>query len=56
MKKAIWNGKVIAESENTVNIEGNDYFPADSIKSEFFEESETNTLFVLGKVPHPTIT
>ena len=44
MKKAIWNGKVIAESENTVNIEGNDYFPADSIKSEFFEESETNTV------------
>jgi uncharacterized protein (DUF427 family) len=44
MKKAIWNGQVIAESDNTVNIEGNDYFPADSIKKEFYSESDTHTV------------
>ena len=36
MKKATWNNIVIAESENTINIEGNFYFPPDSIKKEFF--------------------
>jgi uncharacterized protein (DUF427 family) len=42
--KAIWNNQVIAESNNTVTIEGNKYFPADSIKKEFFKESETNSV------------
>ncbi|MFY0688167.1 MAG: DUF427 domain-containing protein [Cyclobacteriaceae bacterium] len=42
--KAIWNGAVIAESDNTVIVEGNHYFPADSIKSEYFKTSETNTV------------
>ena len=42
--KAIWNGQVIAESDNTVVIEGNHYFPADSIKKEYFEASSTNTV------------
>jgi len=42
--KAIWNGKVIAESDNTINIEGNQYFPPESIKNEFFTGSETHTL------------
>ncbi len=42
--KAIWNGKVIAESNETVVIEGNHYFPKDSIKTEYFKESETNTV------------
>ena len=41
--KAIWNGKVLAESENTVIVEGNHYFPPESLKKEFFEESNTNT-------------
>ncbi|GAB5538497.1 MAG: DUF427 domain-containing protein [Salibacteraceae bacterium] len=41
--KAIWNGEVIAESDNTTVIEGNHYFPADSIKKEFFNESEMHT-------------
>lgn len=44
MKKAIWNGKVIAESEATVNIEGNAYFPGDSINKEFFEASKTRSV------------
>ena len=39
MRKAIWNGTVIAESETTVQIEGNHYFPPESIKKEFFKES-----------------
>ncbi|WP_345989192.1 DUF427 domain-containing protein [Chryseobacterium sp. Chry.R1] len=41
--KAIWNGTVIAESNETVNIEGNHYFPEDSIKKEYFSETETHT-------------
>lgn len=44
MKKAIWNGKVIAESDKTVNIEGNAYFPPDSVNKEFLEESDTHTV------------
>lgn len=41
--KAIWNGAVIAESDDTVVIEGNHYFPVDSIKKEYFAESNTQT-------------
>lgn len=41
--KAIWNGEVIAESDATIVVEGNHYFPADSIKSEYFRPSETQT-------------
>ncbi len=37
--QAIWNGKVIAESEDTVNIEGNHYFPISSINKAYFKES-----------------
>ena len=42
--KAIWNGQVIAESDDTRIVEGNHYFPADSIKKEFFQESDTHTI------------
>ena len=42
--KAIWNSKVIAESEDTKIVEGNHYFPADSIKKEFFNPSDTHTV------------
>lgn len=42
--RAIWNGKVIAESNDTVVVEGNHYFPADSIKKDFFEASATTTV------------
>jgi uncharacterized protein (DUF427 family) len=41
--KAIWNNTVLAESNDTVVVEGNHYFPADSIKPEYFEPSSTNT-------------
>lgn len=42
--KAIWNGEVIAESDDTVVIEGNHYFPPESIKKEFFKPTETHTV------------
>lgn len=41
--KAIWNGKVIAESDKTVMIEGNHYFPKDTLKPEFFKDSSLHT-------------
>jgi uncharacterized protein (DUF427 family) len=41
--KAIWNGAVLAESDNTVVVEGNHYFPTDAINKEFFQESNTHT-------------
>jgi uncharacterized protein (DUF427 family) len=41
--KAIWNNIVIAESEKTIQVEGNHYFPADTIKKEFFKPSDTHS-------------
>ncbi len=41
--KAIWNNTIIAESNETVNVEGNQYFPANSIKKEFFKEIDLHT-------------
>ena len=43
-KKALWNGQVIAESDNLVNVEGNYYFPISSVKSDYLKESNTNTV------------
>jgi len=42
--KAIWNGQVLAESDETKVIEGNHYFPADSLKMEYFKPSDTQTV------------
>ena len=42
--KATWNGTVIAESDETIVVEGNHYFPADSVKKEHFEESATTSV------------
>jgi uncharacterized protein (DUF427 family) len=42
--KAIWNGKVLAESDETVVVEGNHYFPEDSINKDYFKPTETNTV------------
>lgn len=41
--KAIWNNTVIAESEDTIVIENNHYFPIESIKKEFYEESDSHS-------------
>ena len=43
MAKAIWNGVVLAESDNTEVVEGNQYFPANSVKREYFKETDTHT-------------
>ena len=44
MPKATWNDTVIAESDATVVVEGNHYFPPDSIRSEFFEANDAQTV------------
>jgi len=41
--KAVWNGKVLAESDRTVVVEGNHYFPAGSVNRTYFKESPTHT-------------
>ncbi len=41
--KAIWNNMVIADSNDTIVVENNHYFPSDSIKKEFFVSSDTHT-------------
>ena len=41
--KAGWKNTVIAESEKTEVVEGNHYFPADSIKKQYFKESPTTS-------------
>ena len=43
MPKAIWNGVVLAESNKCEVVEGNQYFPADSINKQYFKESSTHT-------------
>jgi len=42
--RAVWNDTVLAESQDTVVVEGNHYFPPDSIHNEYFKPSETNTV------------
>lgn len=42
--KAIWNEAVLAESNETVIVEGNHYFPIDSIHKEYFKPSELHTV------------
>jgi len=44
MARAIWNGKVIAESETTETVEGNVYFPESGLKREYFRPSSTTSL------------
>lgn len=41
--KAIWNNTILAESNETKVIEGNHYFPPESINEEFFKSSDTHT-------------
>jgi len=43
MPKATWNGVVLAESDKCEVVEGNQYFPPDSVKREYFKESGTHT-------------
>lgn len=41
--RAVWNGKVVAQSDATEVVEGNHYFPAAAINREFFRESPTHS-------------
>jgi len=41
--KAIWQNTLIAESDDTISVEGHEYFPPDSIKSKFFIESNSHS-------------
>lgn len=42
--KAVWNDVVLAESDSTKVVEGNQYFPPDSIKKEYFKPSATHSV------------
>ena len=52
MAKAVWNGQTLAESEKTEMVEGNIYFPEESVKREFLkvDEQEKNVRSVLAKM------
>jgi uncharacterized protein (DUF427 family) len=41
--KAIWNNQVIAQSDDTIVVENNHYFPKKSVKAEFLKDSSTHT-------------
>jgi uncharacterized protein (DUF427 family) len=41
--RATWNGTVLAESDQTIEIEGNQYFPPDSVRWEYLVPSENHT-------------
>lgn len=43
MARAIWNGAVLADSNQTIVVEGNHYFPPQSIHTEYFKPSDTHT-------------
>jgi uncharacterized protein (DUF427 family) len=42
--KAVWNEKVIADSDQTLVVEGNHYFPPDSVNPEYLRASSTTTV------------
>jgi uncharacterized protein (DUF427 family) len=44
MVQAVWNNTVIAESNDTVVIENNHYFPVDDVKKQFFKPSKTTSV------------
>ncbi|HEV3156704.1 MAG TPA: DUF427 domain-containing protein [Candidatus Baltobacteraceae bacterium] len=41
--KAVWDGTVLAESDDTVVVEGNHYFPLTAVKRAFLRESDTHS-------------
>ncbi len=42
--RAVWNGAILAESNQTIVVEGNHYFPHDSIEKGYFQPSDTHTV------------
>jgi uncharacterized protein (DUF427 family) len=56
MPKAIWNDTVLAQSDACIVVEGNQYFPPDAIKKEYFQDSSTHTTcFWKGEASYYTI-
>ncbi len=56
MSKAIWQGAVLAESDRCEVVEGNYYFPPDSINQQYFKPSNTHTTcFWKGQASYYTI-
>jgi uncharacterized protein (DUF427 family) len=43
MTTAVWNGAIIAESDKTVVVEGNHYFPPDALQTEYLQQSSTTS-------------
>jgi len=43
MSRATWNGAVIAESDGTIVVEGNHYFPPESVRREYLRPSENHS-------------
>lgn len=41
--KAVWNGQAIAQSDDTVVVEGNHYFPRESLREEYIRDSQHTT-------------
>ncbi len=44
MATATWNGTVLAESDDTVMVEGNHYFPAESVNKQYLQPSEARSV------------
>jgi uncharacterized protein (DUF427 family) len=42
--QAVWNGQVLAESDETIMVEGNHYFPPKAVKTQYFEDSNRRTV------------
>lgn len=43
MIQAVWQGKIIAQSDKTIVVEGNQYFPPEDVMMDYLEESDTHT-------------
>jgi uncharacterized protein (DUF427 family) len=52
MVRASWNGAVIAESDDTVVVEGNHYFPPDTVDFDLLRPSDTTTMCPWKGIAH----
>lgn len=52
MIRAVWNGTVLAEAASTRRVEGNHYFPPESLRREYFVESRTRSLCFWKGIAH----
>jgi len=55
--QAVWNGTVLAESDQTIEVEGNQYFPPESVKAEYLAPSDLRTTCAWkGEAGYRTVT